>query len=38
MERKFEQNILQKLETLHFSNNGDFWNLLKQMKGSNFDK
>ena len=36
--RKFEQNILQKLETLQFSNNGDFWNLLKQMKGSNFDK
>ena len=36
--RKFEQSILQKLETLQFSNNGAFWNLLKQMKGSNFDK
>ena len=36
--RKFEQNILQKLETLQFSNNGGFWNLLKQMKGSNCHK
>ena len=36
--RKFEQNILQKLETLQSSNNGDFWNFLKQMKCSNFDK
>ena len=35
---KFEQNILRKLETLHFTNNGGFWNLLKQVKGSNFDK
>ena len=36
--RKFEQNILRKFETLQFSNNGGFWNLLKQMKGSSFDK
>ena len=36
--RKFEQNILQRLETLQFTNNGGFWNLLKQIKGSNFDK
>ena len=35
--RKLEQNIFQKLKTLHFSNNDDFWNLLKQMKGSNLD-
>ena len=26
--RKFEQNTLQKLEILQFSNNGSFWNLL----------
>ena len=38
VKRKFEQNILQKLETLQFTNNGGFWNLLKQNKGSNFDK
>ena len=36
--RNIKQNILQKLETLQFSNNGDFWNPLKQMKGSNIDK
>ena len=36
--RKLEQNILQKLETLQFTNNGGFWNLLKQIKGSYFDK
>ena len=36
--RKFEHNILQKLETLQFTNNGGFWNLLKQIKDSNFDK
>ena len=30
--RKFKQNVLQKLETLYFSNNDDFWNLLKQIK------
>ena len=33
-----EQNILKKLETLQFLNNGEFWNLLKQVKGSNIDK
>ena len=33
-----EQNILQKLEALQFSNNGDIWNLLKQMKGNNIEK
>lgn len=30
--RKFKQNVLQKLETLYFSNDDDFWNLLKQIK------
>ena len=36
--RQFELNILQKLETLQLSNNSGFWNLLKLMKGSDFDK
>ena len=36
--KKFQQNILQKFETWKFTNNGGFWNLLKQIKGSNFDK
>ena len=36
--RKFEQNTLQKLETLRFTNSGGFWNLFKQIKRSNFDK
>ena len=35
--RKFEQNTLQKFETLQISNN-DNDDLLKQVKGSNFDK
>ena len=29
---------MEKLETFHSSNDGDFWNLLKQMKNSNFEK
>ena len=36
--RTIKQNTLQKLVTLYFSNNDDFWNVLKQMKRSTFDK